>query len=169
VEVMDGEGRVVLCEELWSLTPAALAPGETGYIVPFLMHMDEVDFSALTDYAIHLYAEEATYYEPPVYLPSEGISAQLLTETDEWGDAVSTLYVTFTNTSDQTIFDFHFAMGVYDEGDALIYTCESSTYNVGVPAGQTVIISSEIDDMITSYWAENGIVPASVKVMGYQN
>ena len=169
VEVMDSEGNVVLSEEIWNTTPAVLAPGETGYVVPFRMYMDEVDVSALTDYAIHLYAEEATYFDPTAYLPVDGISAEFRVETDDWGDAVTTLYTTFTNTSDQVAYNFNFVLGVYDEGGALIYTCDASTFDVGVPVGESVIVRSKIDEVITSYWAENGIVPASVNVIGYYN
>lgn len=169
VEVMDAQGNVLATEAIYNTVPAVLAPGETGYVVPFLMYLDGVDVSALTDYAIHLYAEEATYYEPTAYLDTSAISAEIRTEPDSWGDDVTSLYVTFTNTAADVVYDFNFALGVYDESGALIYTCESSTYDVGVPSGQSVIVCSEIDSMVTSYWAENGITPASINVIGYQN
>jgi len=169
VELMDSEGNVVLSEEIWNVTPTVLAPGEKGYVVPFHMYLDEVDVSALTNYAIHLYAEEATYFEPPVYLNAAGITAEIRTEPDRWGNDVTALYITFTNMAEDVVYDFNFAVGVYDESGALIYTYESSTYDVGVPAGQSVIVRSEIDNFLTAYWAENGIVPASIGVIGYQN
>lgn len=169
VEVLDAQGNVLATEAIYSTVPTVLAPGETGYVVPFYMYLDGVDVSALTDYAIHLYAEEASYYEPTNYLNANAISAEIRTEPDSWGDDVTSLYITFTNTTADVVYDFHFALGVYDESGALIYTCEESTYDVGIPSGQSVIVRSEIDSMITSYWAENGITPASIGVIGYQN
>lgn len=167
VDVMDAEGNVLATEEIYGTVPSVLAPGEKGYVVPFRMYLDDVDVSALTDYAIHLYAEEASYQDPTVYLDASSITAEIRTEPDSWGDDVTTLYITFTNATEDVVYDFNFAAGVYDESGALIYTCEASTYDVGVPVGQSVIVRSEIDDILTAYWAENGIVPASIGVIGY--
>ncbi len=168
-QLMDAEGNVLLEETIFHTSPYVLAPGETGYVTPFYMYLDDVNIDALTDYAIHLYAEEAFYLDPTVYLAEDCISAELLTQTTDWGDEETFLHITFTNQTDETIFDFSFAIAIYDQNGALMYTGEESMYDVGVPAGQSVIIRTGLDEMFTQSWAQGGLTPSRISVIGYMN
>lgn len=169
IELMDAEGNVLLTDTIYSTSPSVLAPGETGYVIPFHLYLEDIDVNALTDYALHLYAEEDRYSSPVSYISADSYSTQLITQQNSWGEEETFVDISFTNKTEETIFDFYAVMAIYDQNDQLIFTSEESVYELGVPAGQTVIMRAEIDEEFTSYWKDNGIEPSRIHIIGYQN
>lgn len=77
------------------------------------------------------------------------------------------VYVTFTNTFDESVYGFYATCALYDSNGSLVFVDGGSLSNVAVHPGSTVTIKFYIDnDMMEHYLASN-IVPTTVDAMVY--
>ena len=62
-----------------------------------------------------------------------------------------------------------FAVFFFDLDGKLLYASAITTYNVGLPAGQTMELKETISSDFVELWDKNGTAPATVKTIGFQN
>lgn len=75
------------------------------------------------------------------------------------------VYVTFTNTTDDPLYDCYITAALSDAEDNLIFVDAESLSNAAVHAGSTVTIKLHIDYDLIVYYKEMGITPVKVDAM----
>ena len=77
--------------------------------------------------------------------------------------------VTITNTTQETVYDCQVAFALYDAEGKLLLVDADNTYNVGIPAGQSVEVQFTVDEDLAAVWAEQGVTPATAESVAYQD
>lgn len=75
------------------------------------------------------------------------------------------IYVTFTNSSEEPVYDFYVSAALYDADGNLIYVDTSEISNIAVHPNSTVTAKLYIDGSVLSYYKENDIAPASANAV----
>ena len=76
-------------------------------------------------------------------------------------------YVTFTNDSDETRYDYYIDIALFDEEGNLIYVDTTSHDSVGVHPGSTITVKNYVDSNNLEYFAANGITVSSADAVVY--
>ena len=129
-----------------------LNPGEYAYVEEYI-YDSRLEEALISSYELK---EMAGYYEGTAYniLPSE---AALLTDED------GTVFIRFilSNNTEEILYPSYLIGALYDKSDRLIYvTTERLKEDLGIYPGSTVSMNAYLEDSITEYYQENGIVPA---------
>ena len=129
-----------------------LNPGEYAYVEEYI-YDSRLEEASITSFELK---EMAGYYEGTAYniLPSE---AALLTDED------GTVFIRFilSNNTEEILYPSYLIGALYDKSDRLIYvTTERLKEDLGIYPGSTVSMNAYLEDSITEYYQENGIVPA---------
>ena len=88
---------------------------------------------------------------------------------NSWGDEEQMVVVTITNNTQETVYDCQVAFALYDAEGKLLLVDADNTYNVGIPAGQSVEVQVTVDDDLAAVWAEQGVTPATAESVAYQD
>ena len=88
---------------------------------------------------------------------------------NSWGDEEQMVVVTITNNTQETVYDCQVAFALYDAEGKLLLVDADNTYNVGIPAGQSVEVQFTVDDDLAAVWAEQGVTPATAESVAYQD
>ncbi len=159
LEILTADGDPMDSTSIYSMYPSVLAPGEKGYVWAY-QYVDEAEsLEDISDYTLTL-TGKATKEETAPRLDS---SAVVTTITNAWGDEEQVILLTATNNTQQTVYDFQAAVAVYDAEGKLLLVDTENTYDIGIPAGQTVEMRFSMDEDVTAYWAQNGMSPATVE------
>ena len=129
-------------------------PGDYFYVKEFIWDSALKD-STIGDYKFSMPAGRGTH--TVTKLPCEA-SFDL-----EGADGFSNyIYVTFTNTSDNPLYDIHITAALYDAAGTLVFVDTSSLSSTAVHPGSTVTTRLYIDMDMMKHYQINGIKPTSV-------
>ena len=149
--------------DIYSMYPSILAPGEKGY-VSTLQYVDAAEsIEDISDYTLTV-SGKATQEEAPVRLDS---AAAYSVGTNSWGNEEQMVVVTVTNNTQETVYDCQVAFALYDAEGKLLLVDADNTYNVGIPAGQSVEVQFTVDEDLAAVWAEQGVTPATAESVAY--
>lgn len=161
-ELFDKDGKVIKSDEYINMYPSVLNPGENGFILLselvdeaktkdyIASHKLTVTGTSSIDYKVErLAASDAKYEIVEDYSKRHVLSA--LVKNDK------------TETANEPVIVF----ALKDDQGKVIYTIGTSTYNVGIPAGNTVLLKATIDDGFVKYMEENNIKPATLEAIAY--
>jgi len=146
---------------LTDLSPYVLAPGETGYYIDW-KNLDDVLPADIPGYDLTMIGEVSDRALSR-RLPVTGV-IKAVSDSDE---AAHQVLLTLPNHTNQTAYEMDVVYAVYDEAGKLLYADWSALYPLRLPVDAYVDILLDVDSSFSSYWVENGIVPASVQAFAY--
>lgn len=162
LEIYDGEGEVITSTDYMRSYATYLQPGEYTYVTMY----EEVEDAEVvpSDYMLTL-TGKSDNSEIAVRLPVE--TKLELGVTEGWWD-YNYMYATITNNTDATLFDLEIVLALLD-GEGNILNVESVyLYNeIGVPAGQTLVVRKDISSSFMEYFEANQLTPAQVDAIAY--
>ncbi len=157
-DLTNGE-QLLSTGEVTQLWPYFLSPGEDGYvfdIVSFEPNEDGVVVPNVTGihYNIHYMTIDPAY-------AGQDLSVISHIETEPGGEQYVVCEV--TNPTSITAYDPTVAFGMYTDEGSMIYADGTMLKNVGVPAGGTVMVRFDIDELFTQQWNSYGAQPSEAR------
>lgn len=160
--ISDALGNTRAEKTAFTCYPNVIAPGERAFVFAYSVVEDAEDTADLSAYRLEVSGSESIE-EPPVVLTV--IEAAYAQEADLFGEAVYKIYVTAKNETDEAVFTPSVAFGLYDEAGELIYVDAMTQFDMGVPAGQSFIMTFTIDDAFKAAWDAQGVTPSRVEAI----
>lgn len=153
--------EILLTMEYIGSSPSGvvLEPGEYIYAKDFLWD-DALESANVTDYQFSVSTKETGRQ-------LERISCEATYEIAGNDENDNYVYVTFTNTTDETRYDFYISSALHDAEGNLIFVETQCASDVALHPGSTVTVKMYVDKEFVEYYEENGIEPASVDAMVY--
>ncbi len=165
LEILTADGDPMDSTDIYSMYPSILAPGEKGY-VSTLQYVDTAEsIEDISDYTLTI-TGKSTQEEAVARLDS---TAAYGVGVNSWGDEEQMVVVTITNNTQETVYDCQVAFALYDAEGKLLLVDADNTYNVGIPAGQSVEVQFTVDEDLAAVWAEQGVTPATAESVAYQD
>ena len=165
LEILTADGDPMDSTDIYSMYPSILAPGEKGY-VNTLQYVDAAEsIEDISDYTLTI-TGKSTQEEAVARLDS---TAAYGVGVNSWGDEEQMVVVTITNNTQETVYDCQVAFALYDAEGKLLLVDADNTYNVGIPAGQSVEVQFTVDEDLAAVWAEQGVTPATAESVAYQD
>lgn len=150
------DDEIVLSENYVSAYPGRviLAPGECAYAKEFIWDSAVKD-QEISDYKFSM--DTYDYGQEVVYLPCEAeISLKGADTFDNY------VYVTFTNTTEKTIYGLTVTVAMTGEAGELLFVDGSSAETLGVHAGSTVTLKLYVDNDLMEYYDAHDLHPTTV-------
>lgn len=165
LEILTADGDPMDSTDIYSMYPSILAPGEKGY-VSTLQYVDAAEsIEDISDYTLTI-TGKSTQEEAVARLDS---TAAYGVGVNSWGAEEQMVVVTITNNTQETVYDCQVAFALYDAEGKLLLVDADNTYNVGIPAGQSVEVQFTVDEDLAAVWAEQGVTPATAESVAYQD
>ena len=160
LEILTADGDPMDSTDIYNMYPSILAPGEKGY-VSTRQYVDAAEsIEDISDYTLTI-TGKSTQEEAIARLDS---TAAYGVGVNSWGDEEQMVVVTITNNTQETVYDCQVAFALYDAEGKLLLVDADNTYNVGIPAGQSIEVQFTVD-----VWAEQGVTPATAECVAYQD
>ena len=121
-----------------------LKPGETTYAYVILYLYGDAN---ITGYSAEV---EGTEDFGDVVTVRYDAQAQLMLDVEEGWDTGDSIYITYTNTADETVFGLYVSGILLDGEGNILYVSVPVMYNLGVTPGSTVIFKCEIPPYISA-------------------
>lgn len=156
----DDDDEIVFSTNYVSTYPSGivLEPGESLYLEESVWE-NALKETPVADYKFSL--PVASDGQTITRVPSEA-TFEL---TDEEYSYENYIYVTFTNSAEESISGFYISAALYDADGNLIYVGTNQISNVAIHPGSTVTAKMSIDSDMVSYYKENNITPASASAV----
>lgn len=164
-EVYDANGDTVTSSSYLNVYGKVLQPGEYTYVKSHAS-LDEPHSSAdVDDYMLTVTAKNG----------SENRTRRFSCETRWLPDFPAYTYftedymeATFTNTTDETLFDVSIAFALLDEEGNILYI-ENKDFGmtVGIPAGCSIVVRESVSKSLLEVYEAKGITPAKVDAYAY--
>ena len=156
--LFDADGNIILTENYVHTKPSDvyLAPGEYAYVCENI-YDDAIDESAVADCKFSIKAvDDGEEYDKIV---SE---AKIHYEEDD-----NYVDVTFTNTTDEILYDYEIVAAMYDQNGELLFVSAETVSGIGVHPGSTVTIRLYMSEDVVMYLYREGLTPTTVDALVY--
>lgn len=163
-EILDAQGNALDWYTLYSCYPSVIVPGGKAYVYDYEYVDGATSVDELPGYTLQVSGEEP-YYDAPVLMTVS--SAEVVRETDTWGDEVYNVYVTIANDGEETAFVPTVSYGLYDADGALLYAGATTMYSMGIPAGQSSVVFFTVEEAFLPAWDAAGVAPTTVGALAY--
>lgn len=161
IVLFDADGNIILTENYVHTKPSDvyLAPGEYAYVCESI-YDDAIDESAVAECQFSIRAvDNGEEYEK---LTSE---AKIHFEPDEEDD--NYVDVTFTNTTDEILYDYEMVAALYDQNGGLLFINTEMVSGIGVHPGSTITVRLYIYEDIVMYFCRENLTPTTVDALVY--
>lgn len=161
IVLFDADGNIILTENYVHTKPSDvyLAPGEYAYVCESI-YDDALDTAEVADCKFSIRAvDNGEEYEK---LTSE---AKIHFEPDEEDD--NYVDVTFTNTTDEILYDYEIVAALYDQNGGLLFINTEVVSGIGVHPGSTITVRLYIYEDILMYFCREGLTPTTVDALVY--
>lgn len=161
IVLFDAEGNIILTENYVHTKPSDvyLEPGEYAYVCESI-YDDALDTAEVADCQFSIKAvDDGEEYEK---LASE---AKIHFEPDEEDD--NYVDVTFTNTTDEILYDYEIVAALYDQNGGLLFINTEMVSGIGVHPGSTITVRLYIYEDILMYFCREGLTPTTVDALVY--
>ncbi len=157
----DDNDDVILSEDYISSYPSRiyLQPGEYAYVRNYFLE-DALRTSKIADYKFSIKPDSNGYQYSK--LPSEAKIEYK--PSDKYNNDI---YVTFTNDTDDILYDFAITVAMFDQDNHLIFVDGDSSSSLGIHPGSTITVKVSIDSDLVEYYAREGITPTTVESIVY--
>ncbi len=155
----DGE-QLLLSGDVSRLWPNTLAPGADGYLFDVIVYEREAGDTAAPNitnlsYNLNFMTLDEAY-------AGRALNTQARLETAQDGESI-TVVCAVENATDADVFDPMIAFGLYIEGGQMVYAGGTTLENVGIPAGDTVLMRFDVEPEIVEQWRGYGAMPTAVQ------
>lgn len=165
-EAYDANGDAVASDSYLDVYGEVLAPGEYCYVRTY-SDIDDSKYSVadVDDYMLTVTgssAGERTTRRFPCaaeWKPDTAVGKYM---------TYNYMEATFTNDTDETIFDLGVTMALLDDNGNILYVnCKNFYDEIGVAPGSTVVVRIDVGDDILEANAANGITPTQVDAYAF--
>ena len=158
-QLSSGE-QLLYSSEVSQLWPYFIAPGQDGYlfdIASFEPNEDGVVVPNVT--GIHF---NNTYMTIDQAYAGQDLIIEAQLENGV-GENDCDVICKITNPTQMDAYDATLAFGLYTDGGALLYADGRTLDDVGIPAGGTVLVRFELDELFVEQWKSYGASPSEVR------
>jgi len=145
---LHGGEQILATQEVAQIWPYFINPGEDGYVFDMVAFEPDENGNPVVPQITGLTYDIAYMTVEPQYAALD-LSAVATIKQDAGG---MTVECAITNGNDEDAYDPTVAFGLYTDGGALVYADGMTLRNVGLPAGETMLIRFPIDDAISEQW-----------------
>ena len=160
--ISDAAGGTLAQKAFLTSYTKVIAPGETAYLFAYSAVEGAKEIEDLAAYRLAVEGSESIEKPPVVLTVTEAAYVQ---EADLFGEAIDKIYITAKNETQEAVFTPSVAFGLYDEAGRLIYVDAMTQFDMGVPAGESFIMTFTIDDAFRAVWDAQGVAPARVEAV----
>lgn len=157
--IFDKEDNIVDTSSYIRAYPTYLRPGEYAYAEDWSFIDAKSD--DIGDYKFSIsttkISEETTYFECEASYDAGDFNS----EYDDY------IYVTFTNTTDQTVYGIYVVAAVLDEEGNILYVSEDCASSLGVHSGSSITKRISVDSDFAEYFQRKNIKPKTVDALVY--
>lgn len=146
--------------EVTQLWPYFLNPGEDGYVFDIISF--EPDENGPVVPSVTGISYNIEYMTVNQAYASQDLAVISRIEQDAAGNM--TVICELNNNTAVDAYDPTIAFGLYTDGDMFLYADGVTLQNVGIPAGGTMLLRFDVDDMFVSQWSSYGVAPAEARV-----
>ena len=166
LEIYDKEGNTLASDTYPSVYGKYLQPGEYAYVKEY-ERVENIDtYLDVDDYVLNMTGKSSSGYktlrlncDSATYTPDLQVTRYSKRNRIE---------CSFTNTTDETIFDLQVVMALLDaEGNILAIESQSLYSGVGVNPGATLTIRADVDDAMREAYERAGLVPDHVDAYAF--
>jgi len=159
-ELQSGEQSLV-SQDVDQIWPYFINPGEDGYVFDMVAFEPDESGNPVVPQITGL-SYDITYMTVDEKFAAKDLSAVAEIEQDAGGGL--TVVCTLTNDNDEAAYDPTVAFALYTDGGAMVYADGMTLRNVGLPAGETMLMRFPVDDAITEQWTTYGANITGVQV-----
>ena len=158
------DGAVLALGSVYSSYPNVVAPGATAFISAREEARGAAKPEDVAGYSFVMTSDEP-YGDGPSMLTV--LSAEYGEIPSRWGDTDKVVSVVVQNDTDAIVYNPSFSFGLYDEAGKLLFADSQSVYNLGIPAGQSVVLTYTMGECYWQAWETAGQTVSSVKAIAY--
>lgn len=162
LELHDGE-TLLASQDVTQIWPNMINPGEDGYVFDVVAFEPDESGQPVVPQITGL-EYVITYMTVEDEFASLGLTTTAEIERDERGGI--SVVCTVTNDTQMDAYDPAIMFGLYTDGGAMVYADGITLYNVGIPAGGTMLMRFDVDDVICEQWATYGANVTEAKAIG---
>ena len=151
-ELHSGE-QLLSSQPITQIWPYFVNPGESGYIFELVSFEPNENGQPVIPQVTGL-EFDVQYMMVDMQYASQPLEVQAEIERDATGGM--TVMVRLHNATEHDAFDPTVAFGLYTDGGAMVYADATTLRNVGVPAGDGMLMRFPVDDAIAEQWASYG-------------
>lgn len=161
IYLYDASGAVLEDSGIYSMYPPILQPGEVGYLTTRIYSVDAAVANAMSTYTINIKPEHS-WLENVLHIAHEGTYAEV-----EYYSVSPIVTFTINNTSADTVWNL-VTVTVVRSAEGKILAIDSNTiYDVGIPAGGTILYEMDLGSYNLEKWNEAGYTVGSVETYVY--
>lgn len=151
-ELLGGD-QVLATQEVTQIWPYFINPGEDGYVFDMVAFEPDENGNPVVPQITGL-TYDIAYMTVDQRYAALDLSAVATIEQDAGGGITVECAITNGNLVDA--YDPTVAFGLYTDGGAMVYADGLTLRNVGLPAGETMLIRFPIDDAVSEQWRNYG-------------
>ena len=160
-QIQDQAGATIESTTKYKLYPEVLQPGESGWLVVSQDVKDIADKAEIDHYTLTLTSKG----EDDEAADMLDASAEYLKKDED--DNENMLRAAVTNTGDKDAFEITVAMAARDAEGKLLYVARTATKDIGLAAGNALLVRAEMDSDIVDALKDAGTEVASVDAVAY--
>ena len=142
--------------EVSQIWPYFLSPGEDGYLFDIVSFEPDENGNPVIP-SITGISYNVTYLPVDNAYASYDLSAVSEIEQDVSGDV--SVVCRLTNSTDMDAYNPTVALGLYTDDGTMVYADGTTLQDVGIPAGGTVLVRFDVDDVFVKQWQSYGAMP----------
>ncbi len=158
-DLQSGE-QILATSDVSQLWPYFLDPGEDGYLFDIVtVEPDEQGHPVVP--AVTGIAYQIEYMTVSQAFANRKLEVQASIQDGEEGMSV---LCRLTNNSSEDAFEPSVSFGLYTEGGSMVYADGMTLPGVGIPAGSTMLLRFNVENVFTDQWRSAGFMPNEVRV-----
>lgn len=161
-ELHSGE-TLLAAQDVTHIWPNMINPGEDGYAFDVVAFEPDENGQPVVPQISGL-----SYTITYMTVEDEFASLDLVTGAEIVRDARGgiTVVCTVTNDTQMDAYNPTITFGLYTDGGALVYADGITLFNVGIPAGESMLMRFDVDDAIAQQWTTYGANVTEVRAIG---
>ena len=160
-EIQDLSGTTIESTTKFKLYPEVLQPGQTGWLVISQDVKDVADKAVIDHYNLTLTSKK----EDDEAASLLDATAEFLKEDEDENENV--LRAAVTNNGQDSAFEIAVAMAARDAEGKLLYVTNAATKDIGLAAGNALLVRSKMDSDIVDALKDANVEVASVDAVAY--
>lgn len=161
-EIKDENGEFVPVTKYGSTILPVIEPGEKTYVWFSLYSTELENITDETEFMITVTAS-APYSEITCF----PVEASIELDVAEGWFTYDYVNVTFTNTTDEILYEIHLYYALLDAQGNILYIDGTTPYSLGVMPGSTIVFRDSVSSDYLDYLAEKGMVPEAVDAVAF--
>lgn len=164
-DLQSGE-QILATNEVNQIWPYFINPGEDGYLFDVVTIEPDENGNPVVP------AVTGISYQIEYMTVNQAFANHVLEASATLNDGEEGLSVLcrLTNTSSEDVFEPSVSFGLYTETGSMVYADGTELRGVGIPAGGTVLLRFDVEDVFSNQWRSAGFMPTEVRLSAtYRN